>query len=75
MRNFIRAISGHKALCICIVLTIAATILELVTSIRLENYTFDYRSLGIVWTSVAAWAMCTEEKEKKSKNIAFLRLL
>ena len=50
-----------------IVLTIAATILELVTSIRLENYTFDYRGLGIVWTSVAAWAICTEEKEKSRK--------
>ncbi len=69
MKNFIKAISGHKALCVCIVLTIAATVLELVTSVRLENYNFDYRGLGIVWTSIAAWAIVVEEKEKKSESV------
>lgn len=69
MKNFIKAISGHKALCVCIVLTIAATVLELVASIRLENYSFDYRGLGIVWTCIAAWAVCVEEKEKKAESV------
>ena len=63
MKQFIRAISGKKALYVVIVLAAIATVLEIVTSVRKGTNT-DWQGMIVCWVAIAGWAACLAEKKK-----------
>ena len=68
MEKFLKAISGKKALYVIMVLTGIGMALEIITSIRIEGYRFDFVGFGILCACITCWAVSLEEKDKKENN-------
>ena len=64
MKKFIRKITSKKALVLVLVITLIATVFDLVQSFRTGS-SISYGLLGSVFASIAVWANELENKSKK----------
>ena len=67
MKKVVKALSGRKALYVVMVLALIGTVLDIVTSIRM-NTRIDWAGCGAVWVALWAWAVSLENQEKKEKK-------
>lgn len=63
MKNLFRALSGKTALYVVIVLAAAASVLEIVTSVKNGTNT-DWPGMAVCWVAICGWAACVASKEK-----------
>lgn len=68
MKNFIKAISGKKAMYVVLVLACIASVLEVITSIRLGTR-ISFTPMGLIFCNLAIWADSLDKKEKENREI------
>ena len=62
MKNFIKAISGKKAMYVMLVLAIICSVLEVITSLRLGTR-IAFTPMALVFCNLAIWADSLKKKE------------
>ena len=67
MKKVVKALSGKKARYVMIVFAAAASILEIVTSVR-NGTRIDWIGMAVYWSAICCWAVCLEGQEKAAKK-------